>query len=165
MSRDTAGIDRTGMTDAHAWRNVRAGTRFALKSHHRRGRELGTSRRMDDRRFAMANAVPSGGRIFGASLAEGDGFANCPCVEKKSARKLPRRPFLWTAGLGERTGQTFQKSFVVCTKSTYYAEHSINLDAAFGSPKLRCSSFEGTQHGGRRPVHSRRRYACRPQSA
>lgn len=44
---------------------------------------------MDDRRFAMANAILSGGRIFGASLAEVDGFANCPCVEKTSARKLP----------------------------------------------------------------------------
>ena len=52
-------------------------------SAHRLGRELGTSSRMDDRRsFALTRA--GGGRI---------------CWE---------RPFLWTAGLGVRTGKLFE---------------------------------------------------------
>ncbi|MFM7261783.1 MAG: hypothetical protein ACKO3W_14400, partial [bacterium] len=68
-----------------AWHR-RAGTPFAIAHRaklvfekpfqrradlaHRTGRELGTSRRMDDRRFAMANAVRGGGRAFGASSGE-----------------------------------------------------------------------------------------------
>ena len=39
-------------------------------SAHRLGRELGTSSRMDDCRFAMANAVRSGGRIFGRAARD-----------------------------------------------------------------------------------------------
>jgi hypothetical protein len=67
-------------TETRSCRREHLGMRFAVEGDHRRGRELGTSRRMDDRRFAMANALRSGGRIFGASLAEVDGFANCACV-------------------------------------------------------------------------------------